>query len=308
LNEEEVARLAVEFYKLIPKSKKEDYNIDELISNPRKSKARSKKIDDVRLTDMQIEIKDFIEHARDMCYIRPNRIVTKKERAGWRFKVKRWHKELMKRDRADGDLKLQAKILRELYELLCESCYYRYFTAYDTFKSVGVDQVEFFADIIDLYHEATGKLNTIEIGIHLMADNTLNRYTLDSDLMEILITKHDLPDLKYKGIEYTKKLIKEKGYRPKPQTQRSYGADFLVEPVGTTTRVAPTISKMAWKWLGITTKSCNLMLLKRRGNFNHSVSTIFPASFNTMPSFETCPNKHDLSLQHIVIKYNPARL
>jgi hypothetical protein len=229
LDKEEIARLAVEFYKLIPKSKKEDYNIDELISNPKQSKAKSKKIDEIKLAEMQIGIKDFIEHARDMCYISPNRIVPKKERAGWRFKAKRWHKELMKKDRNDGDLKLQAKLLRELYELLCESCNYQYFTAYDTFESVGVDQAQFFADIIDLYHEATGKLNTIEIGIHLMADNALNRYTLYSDLMEILITKHDLPDLKYKGIEYAKMLIKKKGYQPKPKTQRSYGADSYDE-------------------------------------------------------------------------------
>lgn len=229
LDKEEVARLAVEFYKLIPKSKKEDYNIDELISNPKKSMAKSKKTDEIRLSEIQVDVKDFIKNARDMCYISPNRIVPKKERAGWRFKVKRWHKELIKKDRTDGDLKLQAKLLRELYELLCESCDYRYFTAYDTFESVGVDQAQFFADIIDLYHEATGKLNTIEIGIHLMVDNALNRYTLYSELMEILIAKHDLPDLKYKGIEYAKKLIKEKGYQPKSKTQRSYGADFYGE-------------------------------------------------------------------------------
>ena len=229
LGKEEVARLAVEFYKLIPKSKKEDYNIDELITNPKKSKAKSKKTDEIRLAEMQVDIKDFVKNARDMCYISPNRIVPKKERAGWRFKVKRWHKELIKKDRTDSDHKLQAKLLRELYELLCESFHYQYFTAYDTFESVGVDQAQFFADIIDLYHEANGKLNTIEIGIHLMADNPLNRYTLDSELMEILIAKHDLPDLKYKGIEYAKMLIKKKGYQPKPKTQRSYGADFYDE-------------------------------------------------------------------------------
>ncbi len=227
LEKQEIIKLAVAFYKIIPKAKKEDYDIDNLINNPQKSKINSKKADEIKLSEIEIEINSFIDRARGMCYISANRVVPKKERAKWRFRVKNWHKELIKKERIDGNLILQAKLLRKLYELLCESFRYQYFTAYDTFESAGIDQSVFFSDIIDLYQAGTGKLNAVEIGIHLIVDNELNRYTLRSDLMEILIEKNNIPDLKYKGIEYAKKLIKEKGYQPDRVMQSYYGSDVF---------------------------------------------------------------------------------
>ncbi len=64
LDKEEIARLAVEFYKLIPKSKKEDYNIDELISNPKKIKEELEKAraHGVELRDNLIKLLQIIEN------------------------------------------------------------------------------------------------------------------------------------------------------------------------------------------------------------------------------------------------------
>lgn len=38
----------------------------------------------------------------------------------------------------------KAKICEDLYNLLCESCYFQYFSADDTFASVGISQTDFF--------------------------------------------------------------------------------------------------------------------------------------------------------------------
>lgn len=209
LKKDDVAKLAVEFYKLIPKAKKEENGIDEMISNPEKKKEPAKNTDELSIAEIEKEVGEFIQNVRNFCYVSPNRTVPKKERATWRFKVKKWHKELTKTKRVDVNLELQARILKELYEILCESCHYVYFTAYDTFESVGIDQDDFFSAIIDLHHKAIGKSDSLEMSIRLVVDNALNRYTLYSTLMYIVIEKHNIPDLKYKAIEICKELLKK---------------------------------------------------------------------------------------------------
>lgn len=110
LKKEEVTKLAVEFYKLVPKSKKEDYDLDGLINNPQKKKKTQSK-DQVSLETLQQDINTFITNAKNQYYLSSNRIVPKKERSTWRFKVKRWYKELIKTNRRDSDLSLQAQLL-----------------------------------------------------------------------------------------------------------------------------------------------------------------------------------------------------
>ena len=67
---DEITKLTVEFYKLIPKAKKENYNIDELIENPVKKKTK-KKVVVVDIEDIDYYVSEFIADARDDLYIRP---------------------------------------------------------------------------------------------------------------------------------------------------------------------------------------------------------------------------------------------
>ncbi len=142
LKKEELIKVASEFYKLIPKAKKEDYGIDAFVDNPTSAKKSAKKAT-LSLIDIEKEVAQFIDHASSQYYLFPNRVVPKKQRSTWRFKVKKWYKELINNRRADANITKQAKVLCELYELLCESCHYQYFTAYDTFDSIGIEQVVF---------------------------------------------------------------------------------------------------------------------------------------------------------------------
>jgi len=208
LKKEELVKIAAEFYKLIPKAKKEDYNVDALVDNPGQKKKKSPAKAQMSLFEIDVAITKFIDDAREQYYVMPNRVVPKKERSTWRFKVKKWYKALINTSRADGDIAIQATSLRKLYELLCESCSYQYFSAYDTFESVGVEQTTFYKSVIDLVHEAEGKTSTVEQCIKLAVDNSLNRYTLYSSLFMELINTYEAPDLKYKAIEVTEKLLK----------------------------------------------------------------------------------------------------
>lgn len=216
LKQKELIFIAVEFYKLISKAKKEDNDLDSLINNPNPSndKAKTNKKLLLSLEAIENEVNQFIANAKSQYYLFPNRIVPKKERSNWRFKIKQWYNELINTKRKDADTNKQSEILSNLYELICESCGFDYFSAYDSFQSIGIDQVDFFKSTLTLIQEAKGKGDSIEKGIRLIMDNYLNHETLYSDLMIKLIETLDLPDLKNKGIEIVEKLILENGYKP----------------------------------------------------------------------------------------------
>lgn len=215
LKKEEITKLAVEFYKLIPKAKKEDYDVDSMINHPTKPKAKAASKVVLSLGEIEVSVNQFLEHARAQYYLSSNRVIPKKERPKWRFKVKKWYKGLIDTKRPDKDLVKQAEILSNLYELICESCGYQYFTAYDSFESIGISQIDFYQSVIGLLQEASGKLETVEKSINLIINNHLNRYTLYSSLMIELLKTFSTSDLKIKGIELTKEAIKKNNFVPK---------------------------------------------------------------------------------------------
>lgn len=206
---EELIRLSVELYKIVPKVKKEDYQIDALINNPKIKSDKKKSITKLSLETIEQDVYKFIEDAKQYFYNSSNDIIAKKERSNWRFKVMRWYKELINIKRTDADVNKQSQVLSDVYELLCQSCEYSYFSSWDSFQSIGVDQSDFYRSVIVLIQEAKGKGDSVEKGIRLIVDNNLNRETLFSSLMIVLISTLDVPDLKEKGIEIVKKLLVE---------------------------------------------------------------------------------------------------
>ena len=79
--------IIIELYKRVPKKVKENYNIDDLIING-KVKETVKK-ENVSLEDLVKEIEYFLSCVDDGYYSTPNKVINKKERSSWRFKVKR---------------------------------------------------------------------------------------------------------------------------------------------------------------------------------------------------------------------------
>jgi hypothetical protein len=225
----DLERLTVELYKAIPKAKKEDMAVDELIANPSSKKKKSVGTF-ASLATLREEVPRFIEHAEAQYYLAPNRVVPKGERSKWRFRVKRWYKDLQQEKLSDGDLAKQAELLTQLYSLLCKACGYQYFTAYDPFESVGVAQTEFYESVLRLKWEVDDKPAFIKTGITLIVDNFLNRYTLEGDLMEVLLQFLPIADLRYLAIEKAKELIAEHDFQPPaPEPERRVRVLFMTD-------------------------------------------------------------------------------
>ncbi len=211
LNQDDLIKMAVEFYKLIPKAKKEDANLDALINTPPEQKmVKTIIVAALRhLVDIETEVDTFMKNAREQNYIAPNRIIPKKERATWRFKVKAWYKELTNGKNMHFEVGKQTDILVNLYTLMSDACGYQYFSADDPFESIGISQSDFYRTVVQFIDKAQGKTGVANRGIGLIVNNHISHTNSYSSLMDELIPILETPDAKYHAIDVTNKLIQE---------------------------------------------------------------------------------------------------
>jgi len=211
---EQLQLIIAEIYKSIPKSIKDSKDIDELISNPdslKKVKKTSKTTKNLDIFELEIETNQFIEDAYNQYYFAPNSVIHKKERPKWRFIVKRLYKSLLAVPDNENNLEIASHVLEKLYTLMCYSCSYTLFSGYDSFQSVGIEQSEFYRSVLSLKHKTATLQNFISGAIALILNNSLNRYTLSSELMDAMLEYIKTPDAREISIEICKDLlIKEK--------------------------------------------------------------------------------------------------
>ena len=199
--------LAEELYKMLTKAQKLDNNVADLLQNPGKeaAKAKTRKEDKLRPFDeIKTETIRFIDNAYAQNYLAPNRVVAKKDRPKWRFVAKKLYKELIAHSQQAPNEKEAAELLEKLYVMLCYSCSYILFTAYDPFESVGVAQTEFFEKVLLAIDRTIEKPEMTDKAIDLIVNNSLNRYTLYEELMDIAIMRLATVDMKYLLIEKCK--------------------------------------------------------------------------------------------------------
>jgi hypothetical protein len=229
LDQHEVIRLAVEFYKLVPKAKKELYNLDTLVDTPEVKTAKPAAAENVASFDeMEAEVNTFITNAKAQYYLYPNKIIAKKDRATWRFKVKAWYKELTNAKTSGLDMSRRAMICANLYDLLCESCYYQYFSSDDTFNSVGVAQTDFFQSVLRLIDMTEGEKGLLQRGLDMAVNNASGPNTLHSWVMQEFVNILDTEEIKYEVIERVEKMIadnKSPVFVPNPK-KRIFEEDF----------------------------------------------------------------------------------
>lgn len=138
--------IIIELYKRMPKSKKEEYNIDDFITNP--IKEAKKEIMPISFNQLKEEIKYFLDCVDNEYYSSPNRIISKEERSKWRFKVRRYIKELNKIDINNPFYEDATLLLIELYKRLSKGSHYLLFSNWETFKATSISQDDFYDLII----------------------------------------------------------------------------------------------------------------------------------------------------------------
>ena len=209
----ELRIIIAELYKAIPKAIKEEQGIDALINNPldadKTGKKRKKASPALDIESIKFETEQFIENAYEQNYFAPNSVIHKKDRPKWRFIAKRLFKELTLAASVEENIPLASELLEKLYVLLCYSCEYVLFSAYDSFESTGIEQKEFFHRVLLLKSQHEKKPDFVRNAISIMINNGLNRYTLYSTLMDVIIDFVKTPDLKEMAITTCDELLLE---------------------------------------------------------------------------------------------------
>lgn len=145
-NEEDKEKIIIELYKKIPKYVKEDYNIDEYIIDINK---KVEKEDILSIDTLSKEIEFFLQCAKDNLYAIPNKIIPKGERSKWRFKVKKFYKELNSFLPTTDDGKKATDLLKKIYKILSYGTNYLTFSSWNTFGAIQVRQSEFLKNIVE---------------------------------------------------------------------------------------------------------------------------------------------------------------
>lgn len=200
LSRELLEKLVVELYKALPKRIKDDKCIDDLVLDPeaaaasRRARSQTKPTPDIE--DVRFEAEDFLENASKQYYFAPNRIVSKKDRAKWRFIAKRLHKQLIAAAADNEQQADAAMLLHRLFLMLCKACGVYLFSSTDPFRAVGIDQTRFLSDVIQL-HGLSGReqifvATCVDLALELEPDPE----TATRSLVQVVAVEFNTPDLR----------------------------------------------------------------------------------------------------------------
>jgi hypothetical protein len=221
--EEDLRLVISEMYKSMPKKLREEKDIDEMLQDVhaylrigKVEKEQNKKIDIDKLKQ-QIDL--FIDYAYKQYYFAPNSYIHKKERPKWRFIVKSYIKDLQKLPKEGEEGRTATSLLEKLYEMLSYACHYYIFSTENPFRSVGIDQTEFLDIVIARKLGAGINVESIKSSIMLVINSNVDRETLHSSLIDVLVMNLKTPDSREMAIKQCI-IIKDelKGQRPAKKT------------------------------------------------------------------------------------------
>ena len=191
--------IIVMLYKIIPKSRKENDGIDELINNfTKENKTAAKKEKPTDYLSLKAQIEQFLDYADQSFYFAPNRYVRKDQRSKWRFEVKRFIKQLLITGGENSED--AANLLAEIYAMLCYGCNYYIFNTDNPFASAGYKQ-RILLDLVlgKIFYNGYNK-DSIKKAVYLTIDSNPDRETLMTYLLFTLAKMLKTPESKEMAI------------------------------------------------------------------------------------------------------------
>lgn len=238
-----------ETYKKVTKGQKEE--LDEIINNifAGKDEKNIKKNESMDFNELEAEITRFLSNAYAQNYFAPNKVIPKSQRPKWRFMVKKYIKELEKISTEDENFSQAAKLLTDIYHLLCEACNYYLFSTDDPFRSVGWEQQDLFQLVVKKNFGLGYSREKIAALLLTAASGGLSREALHIYQESVLVAELKVSDVKYMAIEEAQKLIEErkkklKGLK-KYDDQQYYLRETINELCGVVLMIAVELAETA---------------------------------------------------------------
>ena len=158
--------------------------------------------------ELKKEVILFISNVEDGNYVRPNRIVPKQVRSSWRFKIKRYYKELNSIEPLSKNGIEATKLLIILYRILSEGNSTMLFVSFNTFDGLGVSQEDYYNCLVNrILASGYTKENYEKCASLLDVPKDLERDA--SCIYDVFVQSLKTIDNKYMAIEILEKEIKE---------------------------------------------------------------------------------------------------
>ena len=145
----ELALLAAELYKTIPKKDREAKDIDGMIADfaaylDRKKNGKAEP-PLTSISELEAQVGEFLEYAYHQYYMSPNRYVRKQDRPKWRSIASAHIKALLRHPADSSDGEIATDLLEKLYRMFGHASRYHLFPTSTPFKAIHMDQ-EVFCD------------------------------------------------------------------------------------------------------------------------------------------------------------------
>jgi hypothetical protein len=222
-SDDTLRQLISEIYKRLPKKLIEEKQIDFLLENlpdslsPKNRVTKQKELPDIE--EVRWETEEFIQNAREQNYFAPNQVIHKKDRPKWRFVVKRLYKSLLDLSQNPENLQETSRLLSDLYKVMCEACRFYLFNTQDPFASVGIEQEEFYQNVVAVIAQTGTPEQWIKESLLLTLEPAV---TLDRYLMMVLIERLGSAPLKEIAIKICTQLRKLITMPPIRREEREY--------------------------------------------------------------------------------------
>lgn len=232
-NEEDLRLIVAEMYKSMPKKLKEDKQVDALLQDVQGwinvRNTRRSQVEQVDLISLKEEIDRFVQHAYNQYYFAPNSYVHKNDRPKWRFKTKGFIKDLQVFPVDNEEGKIATDLLQKIYEMLSYACGYYIFRTDSPFGSVGMTQTGLLDLVIARKLAGDVSKESLRSAISMVINSTVDRQTLDSFLISVLVDNLKTPDLRESAIEQCFEVKKEQEKVALSKKGRRGGYDYEYE-------------------------------------------------------------------------------
>ena len=206
---EEKDKIIVELYKRVPKTVKENYDIDNYISNIRENNKLSKEKKVLSVDDLFKEVRNFILCTNNGLYASPNKVIPKTQRSKWRFQAKKYYKDLNSIPADSHEGAIATDLLDSLFRVLSTGSCYLTFSSFETFRAIQVSQRDFLETVMKR-KLATGVNKEILESCASLLDIDYDPYELHANVLLSFSSCLKTSDMRYLAIDVLKASVDKK--------------------------------------------------------------------------------------------------
>ena len=210
----DLALLAAELYKMIPKKDREAKDIDGMIIDfgTFLDKKKSGKAEPPlpSISELEAQVGEFLEYAYHQYYMSPNRYVRKQDRPKWRSIASAHIKELLRYPADSPDGEVATNLLEKLYRMFGHASRYHLFPTSTPFKAIRMDQDVFCDHVIARILDRNNSPEAVKRCLKVMVETFLDENTGFLSITIAFLNRLKTTDMRERAHEQAVPLLETK--------------------------------------------------------------------------------------------------